>query len=351
MLHLPWNMWVPAHDVPGSQNFLNLMRSILTATGSFVPVNRESSASMEQRLGLEPGWIEQRTGVRFRAIAESDDAVSDLAVRAAKVAIAQFDADSNPEIGALLLATSTPDHLLPPTAPQVAHQLGLAVAAMDITVACCGFLYGLILADSIVRTRQTSVLVIGANILTRRCDPEDIATSAIFADGAGAVIMSRQDSESGILATAWSSDGSNSLSLQIPDGGSRSPFSATTYSESRHFMRIVEGSSIFKYAAKSMADMGLDVVSQAGLTVSDVDWWIPHQANRRIIEATRRLLDIAPEKTLVTVDEIGNSSAATIPVTLDRYLRIDQRIQRGDLVLMTAAAAGMTSSAVMMQIG
>ncbi len=327
------------------------MQTILTATGCFVPANRESSAAMEQRLGLKPGWIEQRTGVRYRAIADRDDAVSDLAVRAAKIAIAQFDADANSAIGALLLATSTPDHPLPPTAPLVAHQLGLSVAAMDLTVACCGFLYGLILADSISRTQQISVLVIGANILSRRCDPDDIGTSSIFADGAGAVIMSPQDSESGILATAWSSDGSGNLSLQIPDGGSRYPISATTYSEGRHFMKIVEGSSIFKYAAQSMADMGHNVIAQAGLAVPDVDWWIAHQANLRIIEASRRLLQIAPEKTLVTVDQIGNSSAATIPVTLDQYLRIDPRIQPGNLVLLTAAAAGMTSSAVLMKMG
>ena len=305
---------------------------------------------MELRFGLEPGWIEQRTGVRFRAIADRDDAVSDLAVRAAKIAIAQFDADANPAIGALLLATSTPDHPLPPTAPLVARQLGLSVAAMDLTVACCGFLYGVIVADSIARIQQTSVLVIGANILSRRCNPNDIGTSAIFADGAGAAIISPQNSASGILASAWSSDGSGSLSLQIPDGGSRYPISATTFSAGRHFMKIEEGGSIFKYAVNSMADMGHNVVAQAGLTVPDVDWWIPHQANRRIIDATRRLLEIAPEKTLVTIDQIGNSSAATIPITLDQYLRIDRQIQPGDLVLMTAAAVGMTSSAVLMKI-
>ncbi len=315
-----------------------------------MPIDRQLSVDLEERWNLAPGWIQQRTGVVQRAIAAPNQAVSDLAVGAGHEALGQFNGLRNPAVGVLLLATSTPDYPLPPSAPVVAHRLELQAAAMDLTVACCGFLYGLILADAIATVQQVSVLLIGANILSRRCDPGDPGTSAIFADGAGAIVVSPCESGAGILATIWNSDGRHCSALTIPDGGSRNPIQPDTFATGRHYMQITDGSSIFKSAVQAMARDGLQVVADAGYTMEDIDWWIPHQANLRIIESSRRMLKIEMHKTLTTIEKYGNSSSATIPITLDEFLRSGTSIKPGDLVLMTAAGAGMTSSAVLVRI-
>lgn len=323
------------------------MNSALISTGSFVPVKRELNATLESLLGLPAGWIHQRTGVKSRAVADPHDAVSDLAVRAAKSALSRLD--SPPTIDVLILATSTPDHLLPPTSARIANELGLEhAAAFDLTVACSGFLYALILADSLVKTGAGHVMIIAANILSRRCADDDQKTRPIFADGAGAIILGQAD-KPGILKTAWESDGSKWDSLTIPHGGSRNPIEKSTFTENLHLMQLADGSSIFRYAVEQMANLGRQVIDDSGLAIRDIDWWIPHQANTRIIEATRRILKIDHKNTLLTLAEFGNSSAATIPVTLDYFFDRGQ-IRPGDRVLMTTAAAGMTSAAAIVEI-
>ena len=324
------------------------LSAILISTGSFIPGFRESNHELENELGLEKGWIRQRTGVNFRAIADAEDAVSDLAVRAGGKALNDSNA---PNVSVLILATSTPDHMLPPTSAEVATRLGLHnVAAFDVTVACSGFLYALILADSLVQSSNVSVLVIAANILSRRCVKNDPKTRPIFADGAGAVIVGPASSPYPPMQFAWESDGTKSSSLLIPDGGSRTPFNFDTLPASRHLMHLNDGNAVFRYAVEKMAELGARVIADAGLTETDIDWWIPHQANTRIIDATRRILKIREDKTLLTLPQFGNSSAATIPVTLDYYLREDPKLNAGDKVLLTAAAAGMTSAAALVTL-
>ncbi len=330
-----------------------MINTQLLATGRYVPPNRESNSELATTWGLEAGWIESRTGINSRSIASENEAVSDLASSAGRAALENYAASgqSRPNIGALILATSTPDHLLPPTSAKIASELNLEnVAAFDLTVACSGFLYGMILADALCKTSGQSVLLIAANILSRRCVSDDPKTRPIFADAAGAVILGPTSSQRSILSTAWRSDGKHWDSLLIPDGGSRHPISESTYSDNRHLMQLVDGSAVFKFAVQEMAELGHQVLERAGFSISDVDWWIPHQASRRIIEACRRILRIPEQKTLTTIDKLGNSSAATIPVTLDTFLNVENGIESGDLVLLTAAAAGMTSAAILMRI-
>lgn len=328
------------------------MRSRIVATGRCVPENLVTNESIESELGLERGWIAARTGVNSRSIAAEDQAVSDLAVVAGQNALQQFEQQEFPAIETLILATSTPDHLLPPTAPVVASRLGLErVGAMDLAGACCGFLYGLQLADAQVKTTGKSVMLIAANILSRRVKSDDIATRALFADAAGAVILSpTTDGDSGLLGHCTASDGNYWQQLLIPDGGSRNPFSENTFAADDHLMKMKSGNLVFRHAVQSMGERGNEVLQQQGLTASDVAWWIPHQANLRIIEATRRILKIDREKTLVTADQFGNSSAASIPVTLDWSVKHKQHFKAGEIVLFTAAGAGMTSAASVLKM-
>ena len=326
------------------------MNSILISTGSFVPNCRESNHELENELDLPSDWIKQRTGVEFRAIASSGEAVSDLAVKAGAAALENQPDDSS-RVSVLILATSTPDHLLPPTSAAVATRLGLGdVAAFDVTVACSGFLYALILANSLVQSSNATVLVIAANILSRRCVPDDPKTRPIFADAAGAVIIGPGNSHSPVMRFAWESDGSKVNSLLIPEGGSRTPFNQQTFDANLHLMQLNDGNAVFRYAVEKMAELGNRVICDSGLEKQEVDWWIPHQANTRIIEATRRILKIEEDRTLLTLPQFGNSSAATIPVTLHHYLENAPKIRPGDKVLLTAAAAGMTSAAALIVI-
>ena len=331
----------------------------IAATGRFVPHKRESNSDLEQELDLEPGWIARRTGVQHRALADQNDAVSDLACRAGRSAIAEFEqkesaTTSGGKISIVILATSTPDHLLPPSSPKVAYDLGLKdAAAFDLTVACSGFLYGLIVAESLVRSQSQPALLIAANILSRRCRKTDAKTRPIFGDAAGAVVVAPSPpNKPARFFSEWESDGSDWSSLMIPDGGSRSPVNADTYNLEQHLMELSNGSAVFKYAVESMTRLGHLVMQQAGVTPAEVDWWIPHQANIRIIEAVRKQLKFSSHKTLTTLEQFGNSSAATIPVTLDYFRRQtgSRKIESGQRILMTSAAAGMTSAAVLMEI-
>lgn len=335
------------------------MPTTFIATGSFVPAHREANGSLELELGLDTGWIEQRTGVRSRAIADPADAVSDLATRACQAALQKLESNGfdKQAVSTLILATSTPDHLLPPSAPKVAFELGLEnVGSFDLTVACCGFLHATILADALVQTTGQPVLVVAANILSRRCRTDDSGTRPIFADAAGAVIFGQHENSNSEelqhqLPCSWHSDGSGWQELMIPDGGSRSPINEQTFEQARHLMQLNNGNAVFKYAVESMKQRAIEVCDKANIAIDEIDWWIPHQANIRIIESVRRGLRIDKTKTLTTLAAFGNSSAATIPVTLDHFMtQPESPFRSGDRILMTAAAAGMTSAAVLLQL-
>jgi len=316
----------------------------VSGAGSAIPGNSTTSSEIESRLGLEAGWIARRTGIDRRPIASPDDATSDLAIRAGKAALENSGVGLD-EIGLLLLATSTPDHLLPPTSPLVAHRLGLHAGAIDLAGACSGFLYALILGSHWVDASGKSALVIGANILTRRINPEDPATVALFSDGAGAVVVSPQQQTS-LLGSWLGSDGSTYGAIGIPAGGTREPLTPESLKNGGNLMTMRRGGALFKHAVQGMADAGKEALKQAGLTASDIDWWIPHQANIRIIQDAGALLGISPERTINVVAKYGNSSAATIPIAIADAA---YRLKGGEKILLTAAGAGLVTAGAVLR--
>ncbi|MEE2826922.1 MAG: beta-ketoacyl-ACP synthase 3 [Planctomycetota bacterium] len=332
-----------------SSSFYEIASQIV-ATGSYLPEKVVENPELESELGLEPGWIEQRTGVVRRRVAQVDQAVSDMAIAAGRSLLEQVPSEQRELIGTVILATSTPDHLLPPTAPRVASDLGLGpVAAFDMAVACSGFLYGLQVADALCRVQGRSVLLIAANLLSRRTNPADFGTAAIFADGAGAVLVGPADEEPRIVDIELSSDGSGWDQLLIPDGGSRQPFGPSTLVEGRHLMRINNGQAVFRYAVESMTEMAERLLQRNDLKVEDIDLWIPHQANSRIIESVRKRLGLLPAQTCITLPEYGNSSAATIPTALDQQIRAGRELA-GKWLLLTTAGAGLACGAALVRM-
>jgi 3-oxoacyl-[acyl-carrier-protein] synthase-3 len=316
----------------------------IAGAGFCIPEKEISSSEIETRLGLEPGWIARRTGIEKRPIASAEDATSDLAARAGTAALraASIEAGS---IGLVLLATSTPDHLLPPTAPLVAHRLGIRGGALDLAGACSGFLYALILGSHWVDASGKAALVVGANILSRRLNSDDSATVALFSDGAGAVVLS-PSTPTALLGSFLGSDGSHYEDIGITGGGTREPLTPESLRSGANLMTVRRGSALFKHAVQGMAEAGKGALHQAGLSSADIDWWIPHQANTRIIQEAGALLEIASERTINVVAQYGNSSAATIPIAITDA---ERKFKPGDKILMTAAGAGLVTAAAVVR--
>lgn len=319
----------------------------IAGVGSAVPPNHVDNAEIESRLGLEPGWIERRTGILARPVAANTVATSDLAIEAGCTALRAANVEPG-DIGILILATSTPDHLLPPTAPLVAHRLGLSSAgAIDLTGACSGFLYALALGSSHTQVTQKPALIIAANILSRRVNPNDPGTVALFGDGAGAVVLV-PSLEPTILGFHLGADGAAYDSICIPSGGTRDPITVAALRNGRQFIAMQKGTAVFRNATQFMAEAGRRALLAANLRPQDIDWWIPHQANLRLIRETGCMLGIPWERTVCVVDRYANSSAASIPVAL---AEASQRgnIARGHLLLLTAVGAGMTNAAAVLR--
>jgi 3-oxoacyl-[acyl-carrier-protein] synthase-3 len=307
-----------------------------------VPETAGGNDAIESRLRLERGWIERRTGIRQRPTAARSESTSDFAVRAGAAALERAGIQPK-DVGLLLLATSTPDHLLPPTAPLVAHRLGLPQAgAMDLAAACAGFLYALVLGGSFARSAQKAVLVIAANILTRRVNQDDRTTAGLFSDGAGAVVLVPGE-PSNLLGSYLASDGSGYDAIGIPAGGSREPLTPAALEEGRNLMVIRRGPLFLRHAVHGMVEAGERAMKAAGIDASAVDLWIPHQANSRIIEDVGKQLRIPAERTINVVSEYGNSSAATIPIALAHAVE-SGRVCPGNTILFTAVGAGMVSA-------
>jgi len=312
--------------------------------GHYAPRRVVPNSEIEARLKLESGWIKRRTGIDARRYAAADQALSDLAVPAGDMAIAESGI-SRDDIGLLLLATSTPDHLLPPTAPLVAHRLGLSNAGgIDMAGACAGFIYALTLADGYVRSHGTSVLVIAANILSRRINENERASSVLFADGAGAVLLTPSSrDESGVRGAHLAAQGAHYGLIQIPGGGSRKPF-ASDFDANDALMVMSDGQAVYAKAVAMMTDAADAALRKAGMAASDVTHFIPHQANARMMGTVAHQLGINADRLRSSVAQYGNSSAATIPLTLSLSARA-HNYARGDVVLMTAAGAGLTGGA------
>jgi 3-oxoacyl-[acyl-carrier-protein] synthase-3 len=313
--------------------------------GHHAPARKVENPEIENSLGLEPGWIERRTGIRSRFWATEEDTLSGLATQAGDMALADAGTDRR-DIGLLLLATSTPDHLLPPSAPLVAHRLGLGRAgAIDLTGACAGFIYALMFADGFTRLHGKASLVIAANILSRRINPAERASAVLFADAAGAVVIGPcEDPDRGILGASVDSDGSRYGLIQIPAGGSNKPFHADLdLAQTR--MTITDGREVFAKAVEMMTACSRDALAAARIEPQDIDRFVPHQANARIFDAVGRNLGIAEHAIVKTIAEYGNSSAATIPLSLSLAHQAEP-FRPGEKILLAAAGAGLSGGAL-----
>lgn len=304
------------------------------------------NAELERRFCLEQGWVERRTGFSARRYAAADQATSDLAVEAGRMALERSGVAAG-ELGLVLLATSTPDHLLPGSAPTVAARLGCRAPAMDLMAACTGFVYGLMVADAWVRGTGQTVLLIGANVLSRRVNPSDLQTACLFGDAAGAVVLAPA-AEAGIVATVGQSAGEHAGELILPAGGSRRPW-GPELAEAERYMSMRSGSRVFKLAVESMLEDCQQVLAKAGLSSTDIDWLVPHQASFRIVRELGERLGVAESRRAWWLGELGNSSAATIAVALSLG-RERGLIVPGQRLLLAAAGAGFCSAAALLQV-
>ncbi|WP_137134836.1 beta-ketoacyl-ACP synthase III [Rhizobium sp. FKY42] len=319
--------------------------SHMAGFGHYVPERRVENAELEAHFGLDTGWIENRTGIRARHWAMPDERLTDMAAKAGAMALDEAGLARH-EIGLILLATSTPDHLLPPSAPLLAHRLGLERSgAIDLAGACCGFVQALVLADGFVRTQGKAVLVVAANILSRRINWQERASAILFADAAGAVVLTPSTQRNGgLLGSELISDGSHYDLIGIAAGGSVRPFEMTMeLEETRMSMR--DGRKVFSLAVSMMGDCTTVALERAGLAASDIDRFMPHQANSRIIDALSERLGIHFSRSVRTLGDYGNSSAATIPLSLS-LTNGQQAFRQGETLLMTAAGAGMSGGAL-----
>ncbi len=318
--------------------------SRIAGFGHYVPERRVENPEIEMRLGLDPGWIESRTGIRSRRWASPDQTLTDLAAHAGAMALEEAGVDRR-TVALTLLATSTPDHLLPPSAPLLATRLGLSASgAIDLAGACSGFLYALVLADGFVRAQGKPVLVVAANILSRRINMEERSTAAVFADAAGAVLLVPSRERGGVLGVELMQDGEGYDLIQIPSGGSARPFDDNTNPRDLR-MTMRDGRAVFTQAIRMMTESGLRAMEQAGLAAEEISHFVPHQANSRIIDATCDQLGLSPAVAVRTIAEFGNSSAATIPLSLS-IANKRRPFLPGERLLLAAAGAGMIGGAV-----
>jgi 3-oxoacyl-[acyl-carrier-protein] synthase-3 len=315
--------------------------SRIIGTGSYLPERVLTNRDLEQSLDTSDEWIVSRTGIRERRIAHDKEYTSDLATQAALKALEMAGLEGG-DIDLIVVATVTGDFSWPATACMVQTQLGAERAfAFDLSAACSGFVYGLATADNFLRAGSARrALVIGAEIFSRIVDWEDRGTCVLFGDAAGAVVLERQEGDSGLLSTHLHSDGSFWELLYQPGFGSRNPFNGQGGKEQAPYLQM-KGNEVFKVAVRSLYEVALEALEANGMSVDDVDWFIPHQANSRILEATAKRLELPMEKVFMNVSRVGNTSGASIPVALDELNR-SGNLSCGDIVLMDAFGAGFT---------
>ncbi len=317
---------------------MTVTRSVVLGCGAYLPERALGNAELARTVDSSDEWIVQRTGIRQRHIAASGEMTSHLAINAARAALADAGVDAQ-SIDLIVLATSTPDQTFPASAVSVQAALGINHgAAFDLQAVCSGFVYALATVDGLLRAGNAKrALVIGAETFSRILDWTDRGTCVLFGDGAGALVVEAQQQpgareDRGLLTTHLRSDGRHKAKLYV-DGG---PSSTGTVGHLR-----MEGRAVFKHAVAMITDVIEDAFKATGYTADDIDWFVPHQANKRIIDDSAHKLGIAPEKVVVTVDRHGNTSAASIPLALDVAIR-DGRIKPGDLVLLEAMGGGFT---------
>jgi 3-oxoacyl-[acyl-carrier-protein] synthase-3 len=314
-----------------------VIRSVVQGCGAYLPERIVTNDELARKMDTSDEWIQQRTGIKQRHLAADGEFTSHLAIKAAERALAHAGL-TGADLDLIVLATATPDETFPATATTVQKALGMTKgAAFDLQAVCAGFVYGVSVADSLIKNGLAgTALVIGAETFSRILDWNDRGTCVLFGDGAGAIVLKGEEgkgtsADRGILANALHSDGRQHDILYV-DGG---PSSTRTTG----FLRM-EGKEVFKHAVVNMAAVVGEVLSKAGLEAKDIDWLVPHQANKRIIDSTGRKLGLAPERVVVTVDRHANTSAASIPLALDAAVK-DGRIKKGDLTLLEGIGGGL----------
>ncbi len=325
-----------------------IKRSEIVGTGSAVPEGILTNRDFEKIVETSDEWIVSRSGIRERHVTDDQTATSDLASLAARRALEEAKI-SPEELDLIMVATTTPDMVFPSTACLIQDILGAKNAAhMDLVAACSGFVYGLSIGDAIISSgRYRTILVVGAETLTKITDYQDRGTCVLFGDAAGAVILRPTQEDRGVLETYLGGDGSLWRLLYMPAGGSRMPASHETVDKRLHTIKM-SGNEVFKAAVKAMGDAALKVLQQAGLTAQDVDLMIPHQANIRIIRATAKRIHLPIERVYINIERYGNTSAASIPLALDEA-RKKGLGKKGDIWLLVAFGGGFTWGSVLIR--
>jgi len=321
-----------------------LIRSFVRGSGSALPENLVTNAQLAGKVETSDEWIVERTGIKQRYIAGDGETTATLATQAARNALADAGVAAS-DVDLIVLATATPDNTFPATATKVQHALGCnGCIAFDVAAVCSGFLYALATADSMLRSGMAKrALVIGAETFSRILDWEDRTTCVLFGDGAGAILIEAEETEdpaAGVIATRLHADGAQHDLLYV-DGG---PSTTQTVGHLR-----MKGREVFRHAVVNLAEVLGEVAENAGITIDQIDWVVPHQANKRILDATARKLGIDPSKVIVTVDQHANTSAASVPLAFD-VARKDGRIKSGDLVMFEAMGGGFTWGASLVQM-
>ena len=317
------------------------LRSVVKGTGSALPERRVDNAELAAKVETSDEWIVERTGIRSRYVAADGETTATLAVEACRRALEA--AGLQPEdIGLIVLATATPDQTFPSSATKVQALLGIPdCIAFDVHAVCTGFLYALTVADSLLRGGNAKrALVIGSETFSRILDWEDRTTCVLFGDGAGALVLEAEEGDSGILSTSLHADGRHN-GLLFVDGG---PSTTGTVGKLR-----MKGKEVFRHAVVNLADVLNEVLAAAGHTADEVDWVVPHQANKRILDATAKKLGLDPARVIVTVDQHANTSAASVPLALDTAVR-DGRIKPGNLIVLEAMGGGFTWGAAVLRV-
>lgn len=326
------------------------MRAAITGWGIATPAHRLTNADLEQRVDTSDSWIVERTGIRERRIAEPGETTASLAVEAGAAALKQ--ANIAPEaVDLLIVATATPEQPIPHTGAFVGEGLGLNCGSFDLSAGCAGFIYELVTGAALLTSGNlNNVLIIGAETLSRVTDPNDRGTCILFGDGAAAMVLSLSpDDGPGLISWDLGCDGSSSGLLGITAGGSRIPATAETIAAGGQYIKM-QGQEVFRRAVRAVVDSALISLARASVTADELDWFIPHQANLRIIEAGARRLKIPMEKTIVNIDRYGNTSAASIPIALAEAVE-QGKIVEGDRILMSGFGAGMTWGSAVLKWG
>jgi 3-oxoacyl-[acyl-carrier-protein] synthase-3 len=328
------------------------LRACITGWGTAVPDQRLTNADLEARVETTDEWIVERTGISERRVAGHDQTTASLAIEAGANAMKQATITPS-DVDLLIVATATPEQPIPHTGAFVGDGLGLSCGSFDLAAGCAGFVYELVTGSALLTAGGLRhVLVIGAETLSRVVDPHDRGTCILFGDGAAAVVLEptpATDDGPGLLAWDLGCDGSATGLLGIPAGGSRLPATPDTIEDGLQFIKM-QGQEVFRRAVRAVVDSARATLERAGVTADDVDWFVPHQANARIIEAASNRLGIPAERTVVNISRYGNTSAASIPLALAEVAEAGE-LAAGDLVLMSGFGAGMTWGSALVRWG